>query len=53
MASIVASEAAAIEELARRFAPTPVTRLPLAASDIHDLPALDALARRMLSGTIR
>jgi anion-transporting ArsA/GET3 family ATPase len=53
MAAIVANEAQTIEEIGRRFAPTPVTRLPLAASDIHDLSALDDLARRMLSGTIR
>jgi anion-transporting ArsA/GET3 family ATPase len=53
LASIVAGERTAIAEIAERFDPTPVSLLPLAESDIHDLSALDGLARRMLSGTIR
>jgi anion-transporting ArsA/GET3 family ATPase len=51
--SIVASERESGRLLAEIVEPAPVTVLPLAPGDIHDLTGLEALARRMLSRTVR
>ncbi len=53
LSAIASEEAARIAELADLVGPAPVTVVPLAPGDIHDLEAITALARQLLSGTVR